>query len=255
MKKYNWLKVLRPKMNPRLRLFCFPYAGGSSAIYSEWLKLLDADIELIAIQLPGRAERIHETPIGEMDKLTNGILAELQNLQDIPFAFFGHSMGARIAYALSLKMQTLGNRLPDRLILSAHGAPEANKKPKTLHTLPDDELISELRLMNGTSKELLENKELMSFILPMIRADFKVACERIDSDVKLPCTASVVSGIEDFELKYHELEAWADCFRSTLDIHLIAGDHFFINKNTGTLLSLVNTILAPENKRSVLEFL
>lgn len=245
MKKYDWLKILRPKRNPRLRLFCFPYAGGSSAIYIPWLKLLDTDIELIAIQLPGRSERIHEVPIDNMGEITNGILDDLQNLEYVPFAFFGHSMGARIAYALSLKMQTLGSRLPDRLILSANGAPGINRKPKTLHTLPDDELIAELRLMDGTSKELLENEELMSFILPMLKADFKVASQSIETDSKLPCTASVIHGTEDFEVNYHELEAWGERFKKALDIHLVAGDHFFINKNTETLLSIVNSMLAP----------
>ncbi|WP_163834417.1 thioesterase II family protein [Spartinivicinus ruber] len=124
----------------KLRLFCFPYAGGSAAIYRSWPAWLDSSISLCPVLLPGRGTRLNESPIDQIDCLINALFAVLADNIDKPYAFFGHSMGGLVAFELAKKLHQAGLRQPEHLFVSGRQAPHLSRKKRNIHDLPDNEL-------------------------------------------------------------------------------------------------------------------
>ncbi|MDP4176024.1 MAG: alpha/beta fold hydrolase [Bacteroidota bacterium] len=236
----TWLTYM--KMNPRSnkRLFCFPYAGGSSIVFRKWPENLPENIELAAIELPGRGRRLHEPLIKEIhplvDKLTEDVYTQLKK----PFYLFGHSMGALIAFEFACALKEKYDLEPEHLYVSAHAAPQICRKENPLHNLPRIEFIERLKELNGIPKEVLANEELMDLVIPILRADFTI-CEtyRYEHQVVLSCPISVFGGLYDSSVKKADLEPWADLTSSSFDLNLLPGDHFFISKCENLLLSLL----------------
>src|SRR5690349_11863534 len=133
--------VTRTKAHPQRRLFCFPYAGGGASIYRQWASLLPADIEVCALQLPGRENRILEPLFTQLEPLVRTLADVLQPYLDVPFSFFGHSMGALISFELARYLRRHHLPQPRRLLLSAHRAPQLPYRGPRLHTMPHDEFI------------------------------------------------------------------------------------------------------------------
>ncbi|HKG20773.1 MAG TPA: alpha/beta fold hydrolase, partial [Blastocatellia bacterium] len=170
----SWIACARPNPRARLRLFCFPYAGGSSASYRPWADRIPRSVELCAVQLPGRGSRLSEPPFDRLVPLVQAIKPIILQLLDKPFALFGHSMGARIAFELARLLRREENLEPAHLFISGCRAPQLPVEDRAVYGLPDPEFIDELRRLNGTPKEVLENRELMQLMIPLLRADFAV---------------------------------------------------------------------------------
>ena len=234
-----------PKIKPNasLRLFCFPYAGGSSATYMPWSNLLPPDVELAVIQMPGRGARLAETPYQTMNELVQDLLAAFEGVRHKPFIFYGHSMGARVAYELMLKLYRFHYHLPVHFIASGSVAPFVPREEQTYH-LPDDQFIEKLATLNGTPKEVLANPELMQLMLPALRADFKIIdtyCNK--NKLVTPTRLTVLAGDQDNEVEQEELEGWFQLFESNTGINWISGDHFFVDKNRDDTLNVVNRVI------------
>ena len=135
-----WLQISQPKPNARLRLFCFPYAGGAASIYRSWHQYLPADVEVCAIQLPGRENRVRERSYINLLELVNGLLPNLLPYLDKPFALFGHSMGSLIAYEVAQQVQQ-GSRRPTHLLVSGRRAPVLPEPEILLHRLPTNAMF------------------------------------------------------------------------------------------------------------------
>lgn len=231
------------KSNASLRLICFPYAGGSSATFMSWSSLLPADVELAVVQLPGRGVRLVETPYQAMDELVQNLLVAFEKLSHKPFIFYGHSMGARVAYELMLKLHRFQYRLPVHFVASGSVAPFVPREDQT-YNLPDDQFIEKLNRLNGTPKEVLSNPELIQLMLPALRADFRIIdtyCNK--QKLVTPTKLSVLAGDKDEEVEQKELEGWFQLFESNTGIDWIPGDHFFVDKNRTDTLKVVNNIL------------
>jgi medium-chain acyl-[acyl-carrier-protein] hydrolase len=142
--------ISRPRPNPRtlLRLFCFPYAGGGASAYRKWSDSLPQSIEVCAVQLPGREMRIKEPAYSDVHPLVDVLAPALASFLDRPFALFGHSMGALVAFELARKIRRDCSLLPESLFVSARNAPCMVLKHKPLTNLPDDELIVVLFKLN-----------------------------------------------------------------------------------------------------------
>ena len=147
-----WLIWPHPRTQPALRLFCFSYAGGGATVFRPWMRQMSSDIEVGAIQLPGREIRLRERPFVRLDSLVEALVPILQPWLDQPFAFFGHSMGALIGFELARLLRRKNLPLPRMLIASAYCAPNQlhrlSKRP--MHTLNDGDFVRELRSLNGT---------------------------------------------------------------------------------------------------------
>ncbi len=171
-----WLRSPKPNPQASLRLFCFPYVGGGALIFRTWPNSLPATAEVCPVELPGRGTRLKETPFTRLLPLVQALAQALLPHLDKPFAFFGHSMGALISFELTRQLRRLYGLVPLHLFVSAHRAPQLPDPDPPIHTLPEAEFMEELRCLNGTPKEVLEQPELMELMLPILRADFAL-CE------------------------------------------------------------------------------
>ncbi|BBB92138.1 MAG TPA: thioesterase II family protein [Methylomusa anaerophila] len=237
-----WL-LTSPMVNEKLRLFCLPYAGGGALIYKEWAKAFPADVGVYPIQLPGRENRLAEPPFYKMSQLVEAISAAIVPYLQRPFIFFGHSLGARIAFELARNLRKKWNIRPCRLLVSGSRAPQI-AEPKPIHHLPDDEFVKELRRLSGTPEAILQNRELMELFIPILRADFTVDETYVYSeDVPLACPISAFGGKEDMEANQKEIEAWAGHTCGEFTLEMIEGNHFFLQTRKDILLRSVSQIL------------
>ncbi|APR74830.1 Malonyl CoA-acyl carrier protein transacylase [Minicystis rosea] len=223
-----WLPYRRPRADAKARLFCFPHAGGGATAYRGFQEALPASIEVCAVQLPGRENRLRETPIASLAKLIPLLADGLAPHLVPPFAFFGHSMGAVLAFELARTLRRRGAPLPAHLFASACPAPHIPDDDAS-HALSDDALIDHLRALGGMREEILAHRELMEMILPVFRADAALTetyVHATEPPLDLPFTAFGASS--DTKATRADLEAWREHTTRGFTIALFPGDHFYI---------------------------
>jgi len=228
----------------KIRLICFPFAGGSASYFHNWQAILPDQIELLAIELPGRASRIREPFIKNGKELIDQ-LEKLDDLyQDKPFAFFGHSMGAYIAFELARRLEKKNRVPPIHLFLSGRQAPQIKSKKKILHELPENEFIKEIASLNGMPREVLDNAELMELVSPVLREDCKLleTWSYIDSE-KLNVKMTVMYGDQDSSTNNKTVKEWASLSSGKVDSIKFAGDHFFINTKKHAVVEAIKARL------------
>lgn len=233
----SYLTYPMRRTDPRLRLFCFPYAGGSSRIFQNWPKLVPDSIEVCPLQYPGRGNRLREQPFNSITALAADVTKSLLPLFDIPFAFFGHSMGATVAFEVARKLRRANKTLPIHLFVSGCNAPHL-PKDELFYNLPEPEFIHELRLLKGTPAEVLEHPELMELLMPMLRADFE-AVQTYDyvPEAPLSCPISAYGGSEDEEVPEVSLNAWREHTAGPFTLKIFSGDHFYLQTSEALLTS------------------
>lgn len=222
-----WLRSHCAVTNP-IRLFCFPYAGGGPAVFSGWPALLGRDYEVCSFSLPGRGARMQESYLGSLEEILQNAYENIQPLLDVPFMFFGHSMGALIAFELTRQLHRKRNQLPRVLFISGARAPQTIWKNKTFD-LPKDEFLEEVYRLNGIPEELIQEKGFVDMFLPALRADFRI-CQTYSfsaGDV-LPVPIHIFGGVDDPDVSKEDLQGWADHTTCGSSLMMIPGDHFFI---------------------------
>ncbi|REK71297.1 thioesterase II family protein [Paenibacillus paeoniae] len=238
----SWLHIPNPRPDARLRLVCFPYAGGSAAIYRDWPTALSSEIEVVAIQLPGRGSRFLDKPIGDLTGNIEPILAALiPYLEDKPFVLFGHSMGAMLAYESAKRLErTLPGSLK-HLFVSAFQAVQLPRTDRERYLLSDKELKEELRRLNGTPEALLQNDELMELYLPTIRMDMQL-CDTYayEECSPLACALTAFGGVADTGISEEDMQAWETQTGEAFELYMLPGDHFFIHSESEQLLQLLS---------------
>jgi medium-chain acyl-[acyl-carrier-protein] hydrolase len=231
--------VTCPKTNPQanLRLFCFPYAGGSSLSFRTWALSLPKNIEVCPVELPGRGTQMKSTPFTRMEPLVIAFAPILLPYLDKPFAFFGHSMGGLLSFELARHFCKEYGKKPSHLFVSASRAPQIPSPKPPIHALPETEFKQELRRLNGTPASVLENAELMQIITPLLRADFAVLETYVyTQQPPLECTITAFGGLEDQEINTQELEGWRSQTKNSFQLEMFSGDHFFIHSAHSLLL-------------------
>lgn len=236
-----WLACRRPRPQARLRLFCFPYAGGNATIFRTWPDGLPADVEVCPVQLPGRGTRLMEPPFTRLSPLIQALAHALFPLLDKPFALFGHSLGALVSFELARHLRRQYGLHPVRLIISAGRAPQIPHRDLPMHTLPDGEFVAKLRRLNGTPREVFEHEELMEIVLPLLRADFALYETYVYStEPPLNCHISTFGGLQDRNVSHGDLEAWRDQTTGSFSSRMFPGDHFFLNTTQPLLLQVLS---------------
>lgn len=226
------ISIPYPRPDADLRLYCFPYAGGSMVTFMAWQKLLPKTIELAIITLPGRGGRMLEPSYDTMEEIVADLACAFRqiHLETKPFAFFGHSMGARIGFELCHALNGSGLRLPSHFFASGSIAPTTTQERPPIHQLSDTDFIEALVKINNTSKEILENSELAELILPSLRIDFKIVETYFKQSLcELPTTVSVFAGTRDNEALDLKLAQWENLFQYSTGIHKFDGGHFFVD--------------------------
>lgn len=232
-----------PDSSKRLRLFCFPYAGGSASTYLPWKALLP-DIDICPLQLPGRSTRFTAQAHVTLNALTAELADVIHCCSDRPFAFFGHSMGAIIAFELAHVLRDRDGSQPCRLIVSAAAAPSQRVR-KYWHEQDDHGLMQTLRHYKGTPSQVLDNAELMQLLLPTIRADFALLDSfRYRPEISpLDCPIDVFSGRNDIHVDQEHLPAWRSETRSQCDAVTFGGGHFFLETQRAELIENLGRVL------------
>jgi medium-chain acyl-[acyl-carrier-protein] hydrolase len=223
-----------------LRLFCFPYAGGGAQIYRHWSSSLPPSVEVCAVQLPGRGNRLMEPPFTSITDAVAHLTAAFAPLLDRPLVLFGHSMGALISFELARSLRRTYGVEPRHLFVSGRRAPHIPRTRPPIDQLPDPELIEELQRLNGTPREVLDNEELMQLMLPTIRADFAlVRSYRYEPDAPLACPITALGGLQDEDVPREQLEAWREHTAAACTVRMFAGDHFFLQSAEPLLLRVL----------------
>jgi medium-chain acyl-[acyl-carrier-protein] hydrolase len=236
-----WITCARPNPQACVRLFCFPYAGGSASIFRTWSGGLPAEIEVCPVQLPGRGSRLMEPPYTRLSRLVQTLSRVLHPYMDVPFAFFGHSMGALLCFELARQLRRLYGLNPLHLFVSGHRAPQIPDPDPPIHQLPDDEFMEELHCLNGTPEDVLQNALLMQLMLPALRADFEM-CEAYMYTIEAPlgCPISAFGGLQDQNILRSDLEAWRDQTSVSFKLRMFPGDHFFLHTSKLLLLETLS---------------
>lgn len=226
----RWLINVKQSARAAVRLFCLPYAGGAAAVFRAWSDNLPPEIELWAIELPGRGTRRGEPAASRIAELVPPIVSALRPMIDRPFAVFGHSMGAVLGFEVVRALQADWNLKAARLFVSAHGAPQLPRSAPPMHHLPDDELIEKLRELSGTPDEILNDTEMMKILLPCLRKDFEAAeTYALLTGARLACPVSAYGGLSDKTVEPEELEAWREQTSGAFSRRMFPGGHFFIH--------------------------
>jgi medium-chain acyl-[acyl-carrier-protein] hydrolase len=231
-----WLVRPRPRPHARVRLFCFPFAGGSSFTYRAWADALPPSIEVAAIRLPGRESRRGEAAYRRVGSLVDALAAALPPFFDRPFAFFGHSMGALVAYELARALPAP----PAHLFVSGRRAPDHPDPRAPIHALADAPFVAELRHLNGTPEDVLRHAELLELVLPVLRADFELCETHAHADgPPLPCPLTAMGGVADARVPRATLEAWRAQTTSAFALRMFPGDHFYLEAARPAVLSAI----------------
>jgi medium-chain acyl-[acyl-carrier-protein] hydrolase len=219
---------------------CFPYAGGSARVFYSWLEKLDTDIELCPVELPGHGRRLAESPYTRLFPLVEAIASEIAPFLDRAYAFFGHSMGALLAFELTRHLREQEMTLPDHLFLSGRRPPQFPDDDPPTANLSDAELIEKLRWLRGTPPEILENDELRELLFPVLRADFAV-CETYEHTWRdpLPCPITAFGGRRDPATRQGELRQWRHHTSDEFSKKVFGGNHFFLHSARDRLLPAI----------------
>jgi medium-chain acyl-[acyl-carrier-protein] hydrolase len=230
----------------RFRLYCFPFAGGNAAAFQHWQDGLGPEIEVCAVQLPGRAARMLEPPMTSLSSVVSAVADAIARDPRCPFAFFGHSMGALLAFEVARHCMRTGQPLPSHLFASGCAAPQARGERRNLHRLPDAELIEALREYNGTPPELFAHRDLLDLVLPTIRADFRlVENYAYQASVALPIPLSVLAGRQDEHVDALQAQAWEKETTGPCRVDWFDGDHFFLQSQRAQVLAHLRAHCAP----------
>lgn len=231
--------ITHPRLNPQahLRLFCFPYAGGGASVFYAWSDDLPRYFEVCPIQLPGREGRLGELPFTRLSSIVPPLVQALQPYLNLPFAFFGHSLGATLSFEVARQLCRRNDPSPIHLFVSGSSAPQIPLRNPPIHQLPETEFKAELRRFNGTPEAVLENEELMQLLLPLLRADFAAHETYVyTADAPLSCPISAFGGLQDTEVSHDDLAAWQEQTRSIFTLRMFPGDHFFLHSARKLLL-------------------
>lgn len=240
-----WLVTAKPAPEASLRLFCFPYAGGAAGTFHTWPRRLPGKVELCAVQLPGRGTRLSEPPFTHLSPLIAKLARVIEPYLDKPAAFFGHSMGALIAFELARHLRRESKRAPAYLFLSGRRAAQLTRDEPPSYDLPEPEFLDRLRVLNGTPKEVFEHPELLQLMIPLLRADFGI-CQTYTYTPEPPlrCPITAFGGLKDEEVGPEVLGAWAEQTTSSFSLHMLPGDHFFINSSQSLICHLLSQQLS-----------
>lgn len=237
----SWISCPKPNPQAQQKLFCFPCAGGTTAAYSKWHKYLPTDIEINLVQLPGRGYLIQEPPFTTFSLLTKILTSKLKPHLNKPFIFFGHSMGATLAFEITRQLRRKNHPLPTHLFAAGCPAPHKPIKKPFIHKLPEAKFMAELQYRyNAIPQSILQNQELRKLFLSCLRADFTmIETYKYTKEKPLDCPITVFGGLQDRAISLNNLEDWRVETNHIFNLEMVTGNHFFVHENQSSFLHLL----------------
>ncbi|MFE8944794.1 thioesterase II family protein [Streptomyces sp. NPDC007856] len=231
--------------DPSVRLFCLPHAGSGALAYGEWRLPETLGVEIWAAQLPGREDRRAEQPLRRIEPMVSVLADAVQPLLDRPFAFFGHSMGALLAFEVTRTLRRRGAPAPAHLFLSGFRSPDLPPWRPAASTLDEEALLERLDEIAGPSRSAIRDRDLLLFLGPTIRADFE-AVENYEYrhgdllDVPMTCLGAV----DDAEVRADEISQWWRLTNRACSVRLFEGGHLYLLDHRAEVLDLIGQELA-----------
>lgn len=243
----GWLARPRRVANPALRLICFPHVGAGGAAFNSWLDLLPADVELCAIRLPGRENRLREPLVDDWRELFDGLEPAIAPLLDVPFVLIGHCSGSVLAWECARRLTTADGPNPAAVVLTSTPAPAVRRIDDPLHLLPRRELLEQVVGFGGMAAEILDDPELMVMFERILRADYRVI-ERLDYSPggPLPVPVTVLGGRHDKFVSRADLAAWAAETTSEFTLHLLDAGHYILEEAGAVVTDAVRRLPGRE---------
>ena len=240
----RWITRPRPSPRARLRLFCLAHAGGGASMFRGWADSLPPEVEVCPVQLPGRENRIMEPPFDRLEPLVQALADAMDPYLSLPFALFGHSNGALIAFELARTLRARGRPGPVHLFASGRRAPDLPADRPPTHHLPEAEFLADLQELGGIPAELLEHRELLSLLVPTLRADVAIHETYVCAEqTPLACPITAYGGLSDPKVRRPQLEAWARHTAGPFVVRMFPGGHFYLHDDRPLLLRTLSTDL------------
>lgn len=245
-----WIRRYHPSYASAGRLVCFPHAGGSASYYHPLSERFSPGVDVIALQYPGRQDRRQEDCIRSIDVLADRITEQLARLSDAPTIFFGHSMGATLAFEVASRLEETGHNAPGHLIISGRSAPGIVRNER-VHQYDDARVIAEIRRLNGTDSTVLDDDEILRMALPSIRGDY----EAIETYSYTPgrilnCPITAFTGDSDPRTTIEEADAWRYYTKDSFRIRIFPGGHFYLRFNISAVMTEIARDLELMIKRA-----
>jgi surfactin synthase thioesterase subunit len=239
----DWIRCFEPAPYGPVQLICFPHAGGSASFFFPVGRELAPAVEVLAVQYPGRQDRRMEPGIDDIAELADRIVPALDERLDRPFAFFGHSMGATVAYEVARRIGPERGREPKLLFASGRRAPSRtrDRREEEVHLRDDDGIVAELQRLSGTNARLLGDPELLRMIMPAVRSDYRAIetyAHRAGPELSCPVTALV--GDADPLTTLDEAEDWAKHTTGAFDLRTFPGGHFYLAERQSAVLRVIS---------------
>jgi pyochelin biosynthesis protein PchC len=242
----RWIRVYRQGAEG-MRLFCFPHAGGVASYFHPFSKALPENIKVMALQYPGRQDRHGEPHVRSIPELADRIHTAIRPRLDEPFAFFGHSMGATLAFEVACRIARDGGAGPAHLFVSGRRAP-SRQRNEELHRASTAALVAEMRALGGTDPRVLADPELLNFVLPTIRADYTaIETYRFDSAPPLSCDITALTGDTDPKASVDDVAAWSQHTLGRFDLRIFPGGHFYLDDCRAGVLDVVASVLGDHS--------
>jgi len=239
-----WMPYGQDHPDARLRLFCFPCAGSGASMFRTWTRYLPAGVDLRAVQLPGRENRRQEAPYTDLKPLVSDAAVALEPLLDKPFAMFGHSMGALVAFEAAREIRRRSGPVPIHLFLSSYPAGQTLGSRQLIADLPEEDFLAAALDYNWVPEQLLKNRELTTAVLSIFRADV-AACESYAylHETPFACPISAFGGLEDRHVDRSDLLAWREQTLGSFRLRLFPGDHAYFQGCRERLVSAIAAAL------------
>lgn len=242
----RWFRQFQPAGPDAVTLCCFPHAGGSASYYVPLSKALSPDVRVLVAQYPGRQDRYTEPPLSSIAELADRITAELLPHTERPFALFGHSMGATLAFEVTRR---LTDRSPVTLFVSGRRAPSCVRY-EAVHRLADEGLLAEMLRLDGTDAQVVLDDELVRLILPALRADYQaIETYRCAPDATVACEIVGLTGVDDPKTTAAEAEGWERHTTAGFRLHRFPGGHFFLAEQWSAVAEILREPLAAPAAR------
>jgi medium-chain acyl-[acyl-carrier-protein] hydrolase len=236
----SWLVRRSLDATVRLRLVCVPQAGGSAAVFRDWHLAVAPDVEVVAVQLPGRGERWREPLLMDLESVVDALEFVLGTAVEEPFALFGHCLGAPIVLELAKRVRRDHGREPLRMFVAGSDAPVPGRPMPTLSGLSDDELRERL-VQLGAPRRALEDGELADVILSVVRADCRIGDSYVCPGYEpLTCPIVVFHSTRDPMVSTAGLSSWRRHTIGPVEIHEISGGHGFDERGWHDVLRIIS---------------
>ena len=233
-------QVVAKRPSATLTLFCFPYAGAMGFPFQTWPARVPSFVEIQSAQLAGHGARMREPLQCGLSEMVDDLFEALSSRLDRPFVFFGHSMGALLAFELARQLRRHQRPLPRVLMVSACCAPELRDRLPRVYDLPDAEFVEEIGRLNGIPTEVLHEPELLAAMLPILRADMTATQTYVCQDEDpLDCPIVCFGGTDDTSIEEETLDAWRRHTTAPFSRQMFCGDHFYTRTAESVLLPVV----------------